>query len=162
MTSDALIIGIGELGASAASGRIIRTLGLGSCVAVIIVDTVRRVSGMAHVVLPKSEKGEIDNKPTAYYADLAIPALLARMAKFGSGPRNGPLAVKVIGGANRSADTRFNIGKRNLLAVKRSLYASGLSSSAEDVGGGVSRTVTIRVGDPTVHITSPEREDINL
>lgn len=48
----------------------------------------------------------------------------------------------------------FDIGKRNLLAAKRILWKSSLGAIAEDTGGEISRTVSVRVGDGETTISS--------
>jgi chemotaxis protein CheD len=47
---------------------------------------------------------------------------------------------------------RFNIGKRNVLAIKRLLWQAGLGVLKEDIGGMISRTVSLSVstGELTV------------
>ena len=40
---------------------------------------------------------------------------------------------------------RFDIGKRNVLAIKKALWKRQLGTIAEDTGGEISRTVSIQV-----------------
>ena len=52
----------------------------------------------------------------------------------------------------------FSIGKRNILAIKKILWKFGMGAVAEDVGGGISRTVSVDVDGGRVTISSPARE----
>jgi len=71
--------------------------------------------------------------------------------------------VKMTGGANvMDKNNTFNIGKRNALALKKALWQKRMGAVAEDVGGTISRTVTINVDDGKVVITTPGREPVNI
>jgi len=68
------------------------------------------------------------------------------------------LIVKLVGGAAvLEASSSFDIGRRNLLAIKKMLWARRLGAVAEDVGGNISRTVEVTVAEGRVHIYSPGR-----
>ena len=68
------------------------------------------------------------------------------------------MKVKLVGGASiMDKNEIFNIGKRNLLAVKKIMWAHGLGAVAEEVGGTISRTVSINVSNGEVKIFSPGR-----
>ena len=56
----------------------------------------------------------------------------------------------------------FNIGKRNVLAIRKMLWRYRLGAIAEDVEGGISRSVTIDLGTGKVTISSPGRGDWKL
>ncbi|MBD3166806.1 chemotaxis protein CheD, partial [bacterium] len=49
-----IYIGVGEYGATNKPGEVIKTLGLGSCVAVILLAPKQRAIGLVHVALPDS------------------------------------------------------------------------------------------------------------
>jgi chemotaxis protein CheD len=52
-----------------------------------------------------------------------------------------------VGGAQVLAgNNTFNIGKRNVMAVHKTLWKLGMGAKAEDVGGTKSRTVAIDIG----------------
>jgi len=153
-----ILVGIGDIGASKAHDDTIVTMALGSCVAVIAHDPRTGVTGMAHVALPGNPRDKNRLQPVGYYADTAVPALIKAMERNG-GPRRGRgLTIKLIGGA-AILDTMgsFNIGKRNVLAIKRALWRYGLGPIAEDVGGAISRTVRLQVGHPAATISTPGR-----
>jgi chemotaxis protein CheD len=95
-----------------------------------------------------------------HFADTAIPALLEEMKRQGASGVHRKYIVKLVGGAS-VADPKntFNIGKRNALAVKKALWKFGMGPSAEDLGGSISRTVSIDVETGKAVISSPGRED---
>lgn len=59
------------------------TLGLGSCVGICLYDSVTKVSGMAHIMLPDSTQISRDRNP-AKYADTGIALLIREMIKLGA------------------------------------------------------------------------------
>jgi chemotaxis protein CheD len=157
------IIGVGDFGASKTPGEMIRTFGLGSCVAVVILHPATKTAGMVHVALPESSTSPAKAKIyPGYFADTGIPALLQLMASLGckNGEKGRGMMVKLAGGAKvLDPNNLFNIGKRNILAVKKILWSFGLGPIAEDVGGNFSRTVTIAMDTGKITISSPGKKD---
>lgn len=152
-------VGIGELAVSGGSGSVIKTLALGSCVAVAVFSKKTQVAGLLHVQLPESTINQaLAAKRPGAFADTGIPLLLAEIAKLGCSPAD--LVVKLIGGAQvMDPNNTFNIGKRNYLAVKKVLWANRLFPASEEVGGNISRSVSITVGSNEVLIHTPGYED---
>ena len=70
-------------------------------------------------------------------------------------PNRRDLMFRLAGGANvMDEGGRFNIGKRNALAVKRELWRLGYGVKSEDVGGNISRTISLSVASGTVIVSS--------
>ncbi|MDD3622666.1 MAG: chemotaxis protein CheD [Methanofollis sp.] len=132
---NARFIGIGEY---YVGGDPMTTIGLGSCIALILHDKRHGVGAMAHVMLPES-KGQTDRP--GKYADTALGILLEGLDSFGS--RNGSLRAKMVGGANMFGfnDNNLNIGERNIEAVHLALDHQHIPLIAEDIGGKVGRSV---------------------
>lgn len=150
-------LGIGEYGATRTPGDQLITYALGSCVALLLLDPTTGAVGMAHIALPKP--GGSGRKPApGYYATDAVPALLAQMTALGVNVRSRTLIAKLVGGAAViNGMTRFDIGKRNVLAIRKLLWRQGLVPKAEDVGGDLSRTVRMDAGTlPNITISNPE------
>ena len=160
--SQKLILGVGDYGVVSEPGGVVKTLALGSCIAICMLDRKTRCIGMAHVALPDSKiSPERAKDNPGHFADTAVPALLAEMKKkAGSVSKGAGLIVKLAGGAN-VADTNntFNIGKRNALAIRKVLWQYGLGAVAEDVGGNFSRSVAIHKDTGKVILSSPGRVD---
>jgi len=159
-----MVLGIGDYGATTDPKEVIKTIGLGSCVAVIFSDTAANLAGMIHIALPDSSLSP-DKKveKPGYFADTGLPALCEMMQKAGWRQGAGKLTVRLVGGASvMDPHGTFNIGKRNVLAIKKILWGMGMGPMAEDIGGTISRTVSIAALTGTVLVTSPSREPLNL
>ena len=119
----------------AIEGEVLVTLGLGSCVAVMLHDPVARVAGLAHVLLP-DEPASRDRSNPAKFATTAVPALIASMAERGARPDR--LVARLAGGASmfRALLTQNSTptGERNVAAAREALRAAGVPVVAEDVG----------------------------
>ncbi len=118
------------------------TLGLGSCVGIVLYDRMKKIGGMAHIMLPSSKEIK-NNANKAKFADTALEELLNEMVKMGASRNR--LIAKIAGGAQMfnisiKSDT-LNIGKRNVIAVKQKLSEFRISIIAEDVLGNHGRTI---------------------
>lgn len=124
------------------SPDVITTLGLGSCVGIVLYDSVIKVAGLAHIMLPDSTQIRC-NDNVAKFADTGIDALLERMEKLGVSRRR--LTAKIAGGAQMFAFTSENsmlaVGRRNVEATKEKLNTLGISIIAEDTGDSYGRTI---------------------
>lgn len=158
---DIFILGIGELGATARPGTGLKTFALGSCVAVLLLDPSTRCVGMAHVALPDSSiKPEKARIRPGHFADTGIPTLLKQMLQAGAGCEHRGYIAKLVGGASvMDPNNTFNIGIRNVSAIKSILNLSGIRIASEDVGRRISRTVSVDVDTGTVLVSSPGRPD---
>jgi chemotaxis protein CheD len=56
----------------------------------------------------------------------------------------------------------FNIGKRNVLAIKKLLWKYKLGAIAEDVGKDYSRTVSVNIQTGEVLVSSPGKGEWKL
>jgi len=93
------------------------------------------------------------------FADTGIACILEAMKKHGYNGM-GRLTVKLAGGASvMDPNNTFNIGKRNILAVRKCLWRYRLGAIAEDVGGNISRSVAVNVSTGKITISSPGKED---
>ena len=82
------------------SPNAITTLGLGSCVGIVLYDPIRKIAGMVHVMLPDSTK-IINNENKAKFADTGIDLLISQMLSIGAERRS--LVAKIAGGAQMFA-----------------------------------------------------------
>ena len=131
----AIILGLGELRVGMCP---MGTIGLGSCIALILHDQRRSLAGLAHIMLPES-RGSTDRP--GKFADTAMSALLEEMGKAGG--IKSSIAAIVVGGASMfefSANS-LNIGERNAAAVKELLQEQGIRIEHEETGGKVGRSV---------------------
>jgi len=154
------VLGVGDVGVSKDAGDTLKTFALGSCVAVILLDPAKRAVGMAHIALPRSKTNPQRAKETpGYFADTGLDLLFEQMAALGCDPRGKGMVVKLAGGAKvLDMDSKFDIGKKNALAVKKYLWKLGLGPVSEDIGGNKSRTVGLDVDTGRVTISSSTGE----
>ncbi|MDY7001637.1 MAG: chemotaxis protein CheD [Thermodesulfobacteriota bacterium] len=154
-----IVLGVGDFGVSKTPDEVIKTFALGSCVAVMLLHPRTKSVGMVHVALPDSKINlERARERPGYFADTGIPALVEAMAKVGASGNGRDFIVKLAGGAKvMDAGNTFNIGKRNVLAIKKILWKKGMGAVAEDVGGTISRTVAVSVDTGKILLSSAAR-----
>lgn len=120
----------------------ITTLGLGSCVGVVLYDSSSKIAGMVHIMLPDSTKIR-KNENVAKFADTGIKALIDLMIK--NGAKSSGLVAKLAGGAQmfnfNSDNEMLRIGDRNVEAAKSKLKELGIRIVAEDTGLNYGRTI---------------------
>lgn len=120
----------------------ITTLGLGSCVGIVLYDPTKKLCGMVHVMLPDSTQIR-NNQNIAKFADSGIEALLNELLARGVNRRC--IAAKIAGGAQMFAFSTNNdmlrVGDRNVEATKRMLSHLGIPLLAEDTGSNYGRTI---------------------
>jgi chemotaxis protein CheD len=149
------VIGIGELITSAEPGAVFITYALGSCVGVSMHDPVAGVGGLLHAMLPTSSLDPARAcKSPGTYVDTGVAELIAQCGRLGAQkPR---LVVTAAGGAALwdSANDQFQIGKRNVLALRQLLWKEGLMLRAHDLGGSHPRTMRFAVGSGGVVLTT--------
>lgn len=120
----------------------ITTLGLGSCVGIVLYDAAKKICGMVHVMLPDSTQIR-NNQNRAKFADTGIEALLEELLKLGANRRC--ITAKIAGGAQMFAFSTNNdmlrVGERNVEATKRKLAQLGIPILAEDTGLTYGRTI---------------------
>ena len=148
-------IGIGEFKTSSQNNVILKTYALGSCVALTLYCAELKTAGLIHIALPDSSLNpEKANKKPFYFADTGIEHVLNFISRSANKNKY-RYVLKLIGGANIMDDKEyFNIGKRNIVSVKRILWKNGFGIFKEEVGGDESRTVSISVNNGEVVITS--------
>lgn len=136
-------VGIGDVQVAAAPDKLI-TLGLGSCIGIVLFDRVRKIAGLAHIMLPESE-GFANHSNPMKFADTAIPILIEKMLK--SGACRGELKAKIAGGASMFSFSDkspiMDIGNRNTRAVKNALNNAKIPIITEDTGGNSGRTMIV-------------------
>ena len=121
------------------------TLGLGSCIGLVIYDQTSKTAGMVHIMLPDSRDAQNLPKP-GKFADTALPLLLSELAKLGAGNK-AQLRAKMAGGAQmfsmpgKTDNAIFAVGNRNIEATTKLLAEAGIKLIASDTGGNKGRTV---------------------
>ena len=71
--TNSIMVGMAEVKICHTPEGVLTALGLGSCIGVCALDPVAHVTGMAHIVLPKSMGGDTT---LGKFADTGVPLLL--------------------------------------------------------------------------------------
>jgi chemotaxis protein CheD len=154
VTRPDLIVRVADLRTGTGEDVLI-TIGLGSCVAILLYDPAARVGGMAHVLLPSPALSRQDGNP-AKFPQTAIPRLLELMGQQGASTRR--LTARLVGGASMfaslAAPGTIQMGERNVVASRQALYQQSIALSGEATGGDYGRTVRLWVADGRVEVSS--------
>lgn len=134
-------IGIADMSIVSA-GDSVMTIGLGSCVGVAIRDTVTKVGGLIHIMLPDSTSVK-SNTNKYKFADTGVAELVKQLELKGC--KRERLEAKIAGGAQMFAFQNktdlLSVGVKNVEAVKATLRSLGIKLISEDVGENYGRTV---------------------
>lgn len=137
----------------------ITTLGLGSCVGIVLYDPLSKVCGLAHIMLPDSTKIK-NNENKAKFADTGIELLISKMKNMGANKNR--LVSKIAGGAQMfefsSSSDMLRIGTRNIEATKAKLKELNIKILAQDVGANYGRTITFNPTTGELHIKAIGKE----
>ena len=140
-----LRIGVGD--------DILITVGLGSCVAILLYDAEARVGGLAHILLPTPALSRMDGNP-AKFPQSAVPRLIELMVADGASA--GRITARLAGGASMFAALAppgtIQMGERNLVAARQALNSHDVPLVGEAVGGDFGRTVRMQVSDGRVEV----------
>ncbi len=151
-------VGISDLNVAAA-GETLVTYALGSCVGICLYDSVRKIAGMSHILLPLSTGYKGAETQPNKFADSAIPKLVKAMELKGANRAN--LTAKIAGGARMFAQTSnydfANIGARNVDSVKKTLAELKIPIRAEDTGLDYGRTQYFNSKDGVMTIKSANK-----
>ncbi len=146
-------VGIGEYRVTNDPEDILKTFGLGSCVAVMMYNRIHRMGALIHIALPDSsiDPEKAVSRP-AYFADTGLALMFNEISSMGTSRKD--VWIKIAGGSSIMDDKRtFDIGRRNALAVKKWLWKNRFGVLEEDIGGNESRTVTFKVEDGDIVIS---------
>jgi len=133
--------------------NLISTLGLGSCLGVVLYDSDKQICGLAHVMLPDSRRVlKIDNRMK--FVDTCLHDMYTEMLKRGA--RREQMVAKIAGGAKMfsfdSSNEFLNIGEQNQNAVKEKIAEWSIPITAEDIGMDYSRSITFDPANGELHI----------
>jgi chemotaxis protein CheD len=134
----------------ASNPNILECIGIGSCVAICLWDRVKKIGGLAHILLGENKnKNQADVNPLRF-ANEATDAMLREM--LGRGCRRENIRAKIFGGASmfRGLVGELQIGEKNVAAVREKLRREGIRIVAEDVGGDQARSIWFDLSDGSV------------
>lgn len=136
-------VGMADLVVVSAPARLI-TLGLGSCIGLVIYDETAKVAGMAHIMLPESRDSKEKSEKPGKFADVAVGYLVDELLKKKASKER--LRAKYAGGSQMFASVTggadfLAVGARNSKETKAMLDKYGVKIMASDTGGNKGRTV---------------------
>ena len=140
-----IIVGVSDMKVSNDVNSTLVTYSLGSCIGVAIYDTVARVGGVLHFMLPNSDLDSDKAQKNPYmFADSGIPPLFKSAYKLGAKKQR--MKVVIAGGAQvLDQQGFFNIGKRNYMALRRIFWKNNVMVDFEDIGGNSNRTLKLSI-----------------
>lgn len=157
-----VVVGVGGLAVSNHQDMILTTYSLGSCLGVTMYDPVTHAGGLLHAMLPDSSINAVKAaQQPAMFVDTGIDALLR--AGYALKAAKHRMQICVAGGAKFLDNTGyFNIGQRNYDCLERLFHQQGLPMDAKDVGGLVSRTISLylRTGEVRLKSSGQSEETI--
>lgn len=137
---------------------VLRTI-LGSCVGICIYDRIKKIGGLAHILLPNdTSNGAIPEK----FADTAVPYLVQFLLKEGA--KKEFMSAKIAGGASmfkfEANISLGQIGDRNVEEVKKALQKLQIPILEEDTGGNTGRVIDFFLEDGRVKVKASGQEKI--
>ena len=157
MAANLVTVGIADLNVVTAPGSLV-TYALGSCVGICLYDADKKIAGLAHIMLPLSKDAVqgADNKRR--YADTGIMELIQTMNLKGSATAR--MVAKIAGGAQmfNANSAVFNIGERNVEAVKKVLNSYRIRIIAEETGLNFGRTVFFHADTGIMEVRAATKE----
>ena len=150
--SNNITIGVGDLKVSNDPDATLVTYSLGSCLGIMVYDPQAKVGGLLHAMLPEAKDEKNSGKFNPYkYIDSGVPLLFKETYKYGA--KKNRMRVTVAGGSQILDQSGFfNIGKRNLAALRKIFWKNGVLVDSEHVGGSLSRTLRMNVGTGRVTV----------
>lgn len=125
------------------------TIGLGSCIGIVVYDSDAKIMGMAHIMLPKRSDYISSSNPLKF-ADTCIPMMVEEMIEKGANRNR--LKAKIAGGANMFKNVSMeHMGKKNLKEVEITLDKLNIPIEARDVGGYKGRTLIAEADNARIY-----------
>ncbi len=142
-----LNVGMGEI-VTTSSPNVLSSLGLGSCIALVLYDPVEKIAGMAHIMLPDSSmrSKSCNNTKPGKYADNAVDALINELDSKGASRKR--IKAKVAGGSKMFSfeiSALLSIGEQNVKKVLDLLDSHSIPLEGCDTGGSRGRSVRFNI-----------------
>lgn len=154
-------VGISEFKVSQAPGKLI-IIGLGSCVGIAIYDSINKIGGLSHILLPDSRGFNSVDKPEKF-ADLAIPIMVEEISQKNKYTK---LVAKIAGGASMFPQNPNNpfggIGEKNVEAVLKKLEELKIPVIGENTRGIMGRTMSMDLEKFEVKVITADKKTIIL
>jgi len=157
-----VVVGVADMKVSNKPEDVLVTYSLGSCIGVAIYDSIAKVGGLLHYMLPDSSLDKNKARKNPYmFGDAGIPILFKEAYKYGA--KKNRLKIIVVGGGQiLDQNGLFNIGKRNYAALRKMFWKNNVTTDFEDVGGSSNRTIKleIRSGNASLKVSGVGTKEI--
>ena len=131
----------------ARGGAILRSIAIGSCVAVAAYDPKKKMGALAHIMLPESAPKKHLADRTKYAAD-AIEEIIRRITRLGG--NSDDIEVCLVGGANVLKKKDDTICKNNIKSTIRFLEKKRIPIKAKLLGGTIRRGICLDIASGSV------------
>lgn len=140
----------------------LKSIGIGSCLSIVLYEPEKRIGGMIHAMLPYYEEGRDQHNPIKY-VDTSIYILLDELLRMGA--KKERITAKIAGGSQMFSflgSDIMNVGERNVKAAKETLKKERIRLKAEETGGNCGRTVILDMvtGGLTIRKVSESKEQV--
>jgi chemotaxis protein CheD len=140
-------------------GAVLVTTAIGSCIAVVALDVVSHICGIAHIMLP-GKAPEKSEQPHTRYAYNGFSVLIETIQSLGGTREN--LRVCLAGGANVLQDPKDTICRENTEAVIERCAYFNLPVVATSLGGYSRRRILVNIGQLLVSCGIGDQADFIL
>ena len=135
---------------------VLRTI-LGSCVGICIYDRMKKIGGLAHILLPLDTSNGANIEK---FAETAIPYLVQLLIKEGA--KKEFMSAKIAGGASmfkfEASVSLGQIGERNIEETKKTLEKLQIPLLDEDTGGSSGRVIDFFLDDGHLKVKASGQE----
>lgn len=121
---------------------------LGSCVAVVLIDSKKKIVGLNHIFLAERSLGLTEDP--FQYAEPAIIELIKRMKAQGSQREN--IKAYIFGGAKAFGSNLMNVGERSVQKAEEVLKTFQIPVIKKDVGGPQGRQIRVHVPEGDIFV----------
>lgn len=151
------VVVTGQIAISSDPTETLITHDIGTSLGVTAYDRIARVGALVHTQLPlgPTHSDEARRAP-GRFVETGVAHMLA--ALYARGARKDRVELRAAGGARAAGEPTgecFGVGRRNVVALKKVLWQSGLLIRAYEVGGAVLRTLSLDLEDGVVELTTP-------
>ena len=138
-STDCIFVATGEVKAAAPPHYLIAS-GIGSCVVITAYNKSSKFGLMAHIMLPGRVYPHKLNYKNRYAFD-AIDTLLQLIKA--AGYQKEDFIFTLLGGANVIANSACEVGRQNILSIKKYLSQKEIPIAAESLGGLLRRSTRL-------------------
>ncbi len=135
-------------------GVILRSIAIGSCIAIAAYDVRKKIGAMAHVMLP-GRAPEKETQPTRYAAN-AIDEIMDLMTRAGAGGCD--IQACLVGAGNVLEKEDDTVCKANVKSVMQLLEEKNITVRATVLGGTKRKGVFMDIEDGRVFYTEGENK----